>query len=60
MNRESLEDWMVAPLKILEMQPSCPLVPMEGGSSVAGVIKDVGVVEVLVGWERRAYTNAAR
>ena len=59
-NRESLDDWMLTPLKILDMHVSCLLVSMDGGSSVAGVIKDVGVVEVLVGWERRAYTNAAR
>ena len=43
----ALEDWMVGLLNIVEMHPSCPTTT--GGAWVAGVIRDLGVVAVLVG-----------
>ena len=49
-----LADWMLTPLSILEMHPSCPIVlgDCEGDGVVAEEISEVGVVGVLVGCVR--------
>ena len=48
-----LADWMLTPLRILEMHPSCPIVSGDGeGGEVAWDISEVGVVEVLGGCVR--------
>ena len=50
-----LADWMLTPLRILEMQPSCPITLGLGDSEGVGgseEIREVGVVGALVGCVR--------